>query len=463
MRHFSILSALCYILLDFDFKSNKMRVRIKVSIINTDGEYNMRTHYRVGLIGCGLRGVWYLYNIKEKRLPISIVALADTDKKYCDIANRLFANNNAALFNNGEDLIANSSLDGIIIASPNDVHCGPMVSASRKHLKILLEKPVATSADHFRKMWRAYKKHSTPIVVGFCMRYTPFYSKINEVVKTGEIGQVLVINAEELMSDDLSMVFNRGDWRPDSNRSGGLLLEKCSHDMDIINWIADTKAEHVFSNARRTFLSPQKDVGPVCSKCTIKNTCRFTNANVIAPFETQWPKELHEMFDKLSDDTCAYRNHRYPDHQTVSIMFENGILCNFTVAQAQLTASRRTIHIIGSKGRIYGVLNDNRFTIFKQDLRGNETMTIVEVHPDTSGHSGGDSVLTKDFLKLLEDNPNSNRPGLQEGIEAAMMCIAADQSVESHEIVKLNRIRRKVFGDEIKPVLKNAIHATGKC
>jgi predicted dehydrogenase len=422
----------------------------------------MTNHYKVALIGCGLRGVWYLYNIKEARLPISIVALADTDKKYCDIANKLFANNNATLFNSGEDLITNSSLDGVIIASPNDAHCGSMVSASKEHLKILLEKPVATAVDHFRQMWRAQNAHKARIVIGFCLRYTPFYSKINEVVKNGEIGQVLAINAEELMSDDLSMVFNRGDWRPDGNRSGGLLLEKCSHDMDIINWIADSKAEHVFSDAKRTFLKPRKDTGPVCSKCAIKDTCRFTNANVIAPFEAEWPKELHEMLGKLSDETCAYRNHRYPDHQTVNITFENGILCNFTVAQAQ-PATRRTIHIIGSKGRIYGVLNDNRFTIFKQDLRHNETLTVIEVHPDASGHSGGDSVLTSDFLKLLEGNPNKNRPGLQEGIEAAMMCLAADQSVESHEFVKINPMRRKVFGDEITTVIKNAIHATVKC
>ena len=48
----------------------------------------MTKKYRLGLIGCGLRGVWYLHNLKEAQLPVSIVSLADTDKKYCDIANK---------------------------------------------------------------------------------------------------------------------------------------------------------------------------------------------------------------------------------------------------------------------------------------------------------------------------------------------------------------------------------------
>ena len=168
------------------------------------------------------------------------------------------------------------------------------------------------------------------------------------------------------------------------------------------------------------------------------------------------------MFGKLSDDTCAYRNHRYPDHQTASITFGNGVLCNFTVAQAQ-PATRRTIHILGSKGRIYGVLNDNCFRVFKQGLQGNETSTVVEVCPDASGHSGGDSVLTNDFFNLLEGNSNKNRPGLQEGIEAAMMCIAADQSVESRELVKIHPMRQKVFEHKTTTVLDNTIHAAAKC
>jgi len=402
-------------------------------------------NYRLGLIGCGLRGVWYLYNLRQSKLDVTLAAVADIDQKYCEIANKLFAKNEAASFKNGEDLINGTDLDGVIIASPNDVHRGPMVLATKKHLKILLEKPIATEVEEFAAMWQAYKKHDGQIVVGFVLRYAPFYSKLQEVVRSGEIGDILAINAEELMSDELSMAFNRGDWRPNSERSGGLLLEKCCHDMDIINWLADSKANSVFSNAERTFLKPKHGVGSVCSKCGIEKTCRFSNAHVIRPFETEWPSELHEMFSKFSDETCAYRNHNYPDHQAVTIKYENGVLCNFMVAQAQ-PATRRIIHIVGSEGRIYGVLNDNYFTLFKRTGADNEVRHVIEVHPDNSGHGGGDSVLTNDFFKMLQGNPNLDRPGLKEGIESALMCIAAEQSVQTGQQILLTEMQQQVFG-----------------
>ncbi|MHB9071400.1 MAG: Gfo/Idh/MocA family protein [Sedimentisphaerales bacterium] len=401
-------------------------------------------NYRLGLIGCGLRGVWYLYNLRQSRLNVSLVAVADIDQKYCGIANKLFAKNEAVCFKNGEDLINNADLDGVIIASPNDVHCGPMVLAAKKHLKILLEKPIATSVEDFAAMWQAHEQNDGQIVVGFVLRYAPFYSKIKEVVRSGEIGKILAITAEELMSDELSMAFNRGDWRPNSERSGGLLLEKCCHDMDIINWLADSKASSVFSNAERTFLEPKHDAGLVCSKCKIEKTCRFSNAHVIKPFETEWPSELHEMFGKFSDETCAYRNHKYPDHQAVTIKYENGVLCNFIVAQAQ-PATRRTIHILGSKGRIYGVLNDECFTLFRRTGADNEVRHIIEVHPDKSGHGGGDSILTNDFFKLLQGNPNLDRPGLKEGVESALMCIAADKSVQTGQQILLADMQQQIF------------------
>jgi predicted dehydrogenase len=400
--------------------------------------------YRLGLIGCGLRGVWYLYNLRQCNLNVSLVAVADIDQKYCDIANKIFANGEAASFKNGEDLINNTDLDGVIIASPNDVHRGPMVLATQKNLKILLEKPIATSVEDFAAMWQAHKQDDGQIVVGFVLRYAPFYSKIQEVVRNGEIGEILAINAEELMSDELSMAFNRGDWRPNAERSGGLLLEKCCHDIDIINWLADSKADSVFSNVARTFLKPKHGVGPVCSKCKIEKTCRFSNVHVMKPFETEWPSELHEMFGKFSDETCAYRNHNYPDHQAVTIKYKNGILCNFMVAQAQ-PATRRTIHILGSEGRIYGVLNDECFTLFKRTGADNEVRHIIEVHPDKSGHGGGDSVLTNDFFKMLNGSPNLDRPGLKEGIESAMMCIAANQSVATAQQIQMAETRQEVF------------------
>src|SRR5437763_198426 len=221
--------------------------------------------FRIGLIGCGLRGVWHLHSFRRAKMPFTLVAVADPDPYYSEVTSRLFADSKAKVFNDGDELLdAVADLDGVIIASPNHVHRSPAVIAMGRRLNVLLEKPVAASIEDMGAMWRAYlETHHEPIV-GFNLRYTPFYSKVHEICASGALGKILVLNAEELMSDDLSVVFARGDWRPNQAQSGGLMAEKCSHDMDLLNWLAGGESKIVHSFARRSFLTPRAGTAENC-------------------------------------------------------------------------------------------------------------------------------------------------------------------------------------------------------
>jgi predicted dehydrogenase len=378
-------------------------------------------------------------------MNFALVAVADPDRQYAQIASRIFADNKARIFIDGKDLLENSDVDAVIIASPNYVHCESAVLAMQRGVKFLLEKPVAASLEDMATMWQTQLQTGAAPVIGFCIRYTPFYKKVHEIASSGSLGKILAVNAEELMSDDLSVVFARGDWRPDHTKSGGLMAEKCSHDMDILNWIAGTEAETVSSFAARTFLTPRSDAGERCSKCNIADTCRFKHGLVPEIFETHWPPELHDVLTKVSDDTCVFSpHHTYPDHQSLNIQYKNGVISTFTVAQCQ-PATRRTIHVIGSDARLYGVVNDNRISVYRHGRLSEERVEVIEVNPDASGHNGGDSVLTRDFFALLEGQPNRSRPGLREGIEASLLSIAADQSALIGRPMSLDRLREKVF------------------
>jgi predicted dehydrogenase len=405
----------------------------------------MANLFRIGLIGCGLRGVWYLHTFRQAAMPFKLVAVADPDTQYAQVASRIFSDGQAEIFRTGEDLLDSAALDGVIIASPNHCHREASVKAMRRGVKFLLEKPVAASLDDMAMMWRAHVETGQEPIVGFCLRYAPFYRKIQEICASGALGKILTINAEELMSDDLSLVFARGDWRPSQTKSGGLMAEKCSHDMDILNWLAGSESELVTSFARRTFLTPRVDAGARCGDCEISSTCRFVHGTVPKIFEAEWPVELHEVLQKLEDDTCVFSaRHTYPDHQVLSIQYKNGILCNFTVAQCQ-PATRRTIHVIGSEARLYGVLNYNEISVYRRGKPGSEVAEVIRVNPDTSGHNGGDSVLTQDFFGLLRGDREAARPGLREGIEASLLSLAADQSAELVRPVRLEALRQQVL------------------
>ncbi len=380
-------------------------------------------------------------------MPFELVAVADPDLRYAKISSRLFANNRADIFQKGAELLtATQDLDGVVIASPNYVHRESAIEAMNNGVKCLLEKPVAASLSDMAAMWEGHTRTAQDPVLGFCLRYTPFYMRIKEICDSGALGKILAINAEELMGDDLSIVFARGDWRPQRQMSGGLMAEKCSHDMDILNWLVGGKPQLVHSFAARTFLKPRPYAAENCSNCTLTDSCRFVHGSVPEIYEVAWPKELREVLQKLEEDTCVFSaRHTYPDHQVLNIRYDNGVLCNFSVVQCQ-PATRRTIHILGSEARLYGGLSDNEFRVYRRDRRGGEIIETFTVSPDQSGHNGGDSILTRDFFDALAGRRNPERPGLREGIEASVLSFAADESAASGAPVRLDDLREKVFG-----------------
>lgn len=89
------------------------------------------------------------------------------------------------------------------------------------------------------------------------LRFANFYKKLNSL-----------INVEKKIGDIISLEFNEtlhyehggyimGDWRRLEEPSGGMLLEKCCHDFDLINWIVGSRAKKVASFGGLNFFVPK--------------------------------------------------------------------------------------------------------------------------------------------------------------------------------------------------------------
>jgi hypothetical protein len=131
------------------------------------------------------------------------------------------------------------------------------------------------------------------------------------------------------------------------------------------------------------------------------------------------------------------------------------VLATFNFAQAQ-PANRRTIHILGSEARLYGVVDDDYFTIYHRTGPNDEKAEKVRIDANTEyGHNGGDPILTSDFWNLIHGIEHPWRPGLKEGIESAVMCLVAEESVKTGSSIELTPTRKQVFETGAVPAAKS--------
>lgn len=404
--------------------------------------------YRLGLIGCGARGSGYPLHLRRLGYAFEMVALADPRSDQAQLVANQFGNERTKIFGSVEELIeaCGHDLDGVIVASPNHLHAEHAKAVFKRKLPLLLEKPVATSRAQLDDLWVENVASERGCVIGFTLRYTPFYQTVHRLIQDGVLGTILAIQAEELMSDRLSSLFSRGNWRPDAEATGGLMLEKCCHDMDIMAWLAGARVTEVQSFARRSFLHPIVGAGETCDACAIEPDCRFSYDRIMDSFRAG---ALDEHFDQRAtqnaDRRCVWRSDsNYPDHQSVSLAFENGVLGNFLVAQAQ-PRNERTLSILGTQARLVGEFERGILKVMHRTGPNNESIEEIPITHDGSGHGGGDSVLVRDFAALMNGEASDVRATLRDAIDAALVCLAADESVREGRMVRLESDRRQIL------------------
>lgn len=192
---------------------------------------NKKECLMIGIIGCG----WvteYIKPVTKNLENLKIVAAVDP------ILER--ANNVAGKEHSYEDtskMYKNESIDAVYIATPNYLHKPMIKQALEEGKHVFCEKPVSTSIEDAREIFKLDKKYPN-LKVGFNYQYRYDYNCSNLAygVRDGHLGKTYYANCNVYFSRELDY-FNEGNWRTKLETvGGGTLLTQGSHIIDIMIW-----------------------------------------------------------------------------------------------------------------------------------------------------------------------------------------------------------------------------------
>lgn len=129
------------------------------------------------------------------------------------------------------------------------------------------------------RKWQAAEKSDSRIIVCHVLRYTPFFNKLRELVREGQVGDVVSVIANENVAYwHQAHSFVRGNWG-NSKKTSPMILQKCCHDMDILLWLTGKTCQSVSSfGSNRLFNKQNAPEGatPYCmGGCKAKDKCIF--------------------------------------------------------------------------------------------------------------------------------------------------------------------------------------------
>jgi len=141
--------------------------------------------------------------------------------------------------------------DGLVLATPNQLHEAGALPALERGLPVLIEKPVADDFAAAMRIVEAQRRTGTPALVGHHRRHGMAVRRAIEAVADGVIGEVVAVSGLTLFLKPED--YFATDWR---RRPGaGPILINLIHDIDLTRAIAGeiVEVQALTSNRRRGF------------------------------------------------------------------------------------------------------------------------------------------------------------------------------------------------------------------
>lgn len=372
---------------------------------------------RVGLIGAGAMGRHVADLVCQASEHLEVSHVFDPDPIAIDFCRETF-NTDFETCASVEAVLA-SKCDWVMIASMNCDHAQQTIAAFEAGKHVFCQKPLATTFADCLAMRDAWHQSGRQFVIGFTLRYSPHYRAIKALLEAGAIGEVISLEFNETLHFNHGG-FIHGDWRRDSALAGSHVLEKCCHDIDIVNWLLESRARKVASFGGTNFflphnahhidrLGPSRSGQPAYSRVQRSNGRRGEN-----PFTAE--KDLL-------------------DNQVVILEYESDVRATFHMNSNTAIPERR-LYLCGTEGTIRAdVLTD---TIEVQKIGyGTEVQVINSGTPGM--HGGGDPILAQELIELMDGKRTTPAAGIDAGLIAAATCFAIDDAVQDGMVVELER------------------------
>lgn len=193
---------------------------------------------KIGIIGIGNMGTSHAKTITEGKVPeLELVAVADRQegrRQWC----KEHLPETIQIFEEGRDLIASGVCEAVLIAVPHYQHPELSMEALQHNLHVLCEKPAGVYTKQVREMNEAAAKSDRVFAMMFNQRTNCVYRKMHEMVVGGELGEIRRVNW--IITDwyRTQSYYDSGSWRATwDGEGGGVLLNQCPHNLDLIQWI----------------------------------------------------------------------------------------------------------------------------------------------------------------------------------------------------------------------------------
>ncbi|MDG0990266.1 MAG: Gfo/Idh/MocA family oxidoreductase [Yoonia sp.] len=325
-------------------------------------------------------------------------------------------------FDDVAGMLAATNPDLFLVGSPNSFHLDHIKAGLSAGVRIFTEKPVVTTKQDTMELAALLAEHGTDqVMVGLVLRYSQHMIDLRAVLD--DLGPIVSMEANEHIAPYHGAFFMR-DWRRMVAWSGGFMLEKCCHDIDIYNMVTGSRPIKVASfGGRKSFVPDNASSGNL--------------ENEIMHHKPSLWESVDDAFHSDGDII---------DHQTALLQYETGASLAFHT-NLNVPDEHRRFCVMGTHGMAEGDF-----------VRGNLKATardgsVIAAHDYTqmnaaqaSAHYGADHYMVNDIVAFLRGDTAELPVGVVDALEAGLVAMALDEARISGAMIDLTATWREFDG-----------------
>ncbi|WP_045517070.1 Gfo/Idh/MocA family protein [Neobacillus niacini] len=377
------------------------------------------TQLRIGVIGTGLRSsiARYWHNPEGNSVVVGAadVSLKALEKFKNEIDKDIFVTTDY------KELLEREDIDAVAILSPDYLHEEHAVAALQAGKHVYCEKPLAITPEGCDRIIDETEKSGKHFMIGFNMRYMSMYQTMKEIIDSGVIGDIKAVWVRHFVG--LGGYYYYHDWHGTAANTTSLLLQKASHDIDVIHWLTGSYATKVSAFGGLDYYGGNQPNDLYCPDCELKDTCPDVS------------------LQKLTQ--CAFREEIDVEDNNMLIMeLEGGIKASYM--QCHFTPDySRNYTFIGTKGRLENDdVNDKIYVKTRKSGSWHEMSDITyEMKKMPGTHGGADPRICQDFVNLVLYNKQPLTTPFAGRMSVAVGCAATESIRSGGKVVHIDQGR----------------------
>ncbi len=374
---------------------------------------------RVVTAGIGLRAGHVLSLMKEAMPEMQIVGFYDPQPTHLEMIGT-----DTPRFDSVEAMLSDTRPDLFFVGSPNRFHLEQIRAGLEAGVRVFTEKPVVVTRQETMELAELLARHGPDrVMVGLVLRYSQHMVDLRAALAAGALGPIASIEANEHIAPYHGAFFMR-DWRRRTDLSGGFMLEKCCHDLDIYNMVTASRPVRVASfGGRRSFLPEHAPA-------------RNSENDIFHVKKSVW-ESTDDPFRSTGDII---------DFQTAILSYESGASMSFHT-NLNVPDEHRRFCVIGAAGMAEGDFVRGYLRVTRRDGSRFADHDYTRGDPKMrSAHYGADHMMVADIAAFLRGETAGLPVGILDAMEAGLAALALDEARVSGQVVDLTETWAELDG-----------------